>query len=381
MIDDSFLGLAPWQTRPMRSSTERIPLVSVIVPCYNIIDYVDLCVRSLCEQDWADLQIVLVDDGSSDGTGEALDAWSVVDDRISVVHQVNKGLGAARNAGIDVATGGYLSFVDGDDVLPATALDRMVRVAEASSSDIVSGVAERFDDERRWRASLYGADFDNDVVGTHLFERPQLVSDQMACSKLFRRDFWDRNELRFPEGTLFEDASLVVRAHCSASSVDLVSTPTYSWRLRATSITSDRFREGSIEQRFGVALQVDAYLRDQAPDRVWLAHGEKIYHHELRLYGQLADAAGQESFARFVRSASPLVDSLHPDAAMSSNRVTKLLGHYIGREDVVGARTCARLLSNGGRRSISRLLRAVAMPWPDRPAVGLRTLAAGVRSL
>lgn len=355
--------------------------VSVVVPCYNIADYVDECVESVLRQSCPAVEVILVDDGSVDGTSGRLDAWLERDDRVTLIRQPNSGLGAARNAGVAAASGEYLFFLDGDDVLPGDAIERMVVAATASGSDMVSGVAMRFDGTRQWRSGLYGTVFDAEPVGTHLFREPRLIVDQMACSKLIRRDFWDRHELQFPVDTLFEDALVMTRAHCLASGVDLIRTPTYLWRLRPESITSDRFRPGSVAQRFAVVSAVDDYLRTQAPDEVWRAHGDKVCAHDLRMYARLAVDAGAEEFADFMSCAQPVMRSLHDAAGTSVSSTAKLLRRYVIDGNVAGARACALLMSEGETRSIGRTIRGLADPWPRSPIVGLRVAASALKSL
>jgi glycosyltransferase involved in cell wall biosynthesis len=355
--------------------------VSVIVPCYNIADYIDECVESVLRQSFTAIEVVLVDDGSNDGTSDRLDAWLGLDDRVTLIRQPNGGLGAARNAGVAAASGQYLFFLDGDDVLPDDAIERMVEAATASGSDIVSGVVMRFDGTRQWRSGLYGSVFDAEPVATHLFREPRLIVDQMACSKLIRRDFWDRHELEFPVDTLFEDALVMTRAHCLASGVDLIGTPTYLWRLRPESITSDRFRPGSVAQRFAVVSAVDDYLRNHAPDEVWRAHGDKVCAHDLRMYARLAVDAGTDEFADFVSCAQPVLRSLHPDAGSSVSSTAKLLRRFVIDGNITGARACALMMSEGDTRSIGRIVRGLADPWPRSPIVGLRVAASALKSL
>lgn len=183
-----------------------IPVVSVVIPCHDVEDYVVDCVLSALRQTYGGLEVIAVEDGSNDTTGQLLDDLEGTDDRVQVVRQANSGLGAARNAGVADASGEYLFFLDGDDVLPDDAIERMMEAATHSGSDMVSGVAARFDGTRQWRSAPYGPVFDAEPIGTHLFREPRLIFDRMACSKLIRRDFWNRYKLEFPIGTLFKNA-------------------------------------------------------------------------------------------------------------------------------------------------------------------------------
>ena len=98
------------------------PLVSVVLPCYNIEEYLNECLESIVNQTYQNLQIIIVNDGSTDGTTNIIDDYRDKDDRIMVINQVNSGLGAARNSGIEYVTGDYLTFVDSDDYLANDAI-------------------------------------------------------------------------------------------------------------------------------------------------------------------------------------------------------------------------------------------------------------------
>lgn len=103
------------------------PLISIIVPVYNAEPYLDNCLDSIAAQTWENLEVWLVDDGSTDASPALCDARAAADSRFHVLHQANAGVSAARNAALERATGQYLQFVDGDDYLPSTATERLVR--------------------------------------------------------------------------------------------------------------------------------------------------------------------------------------------------------------------------------------------------------------
>ena len=110
------------------------PLISIIVPVYNAEPYLDNCLDSIAAQTWENLEVWLVDDGSTDASPALCDARAAADPRFHVLHQANAGVSAARNAALERATGRYLQFVDGDDYLPSTATERLVRTAGATGA-------------------------------------------------------------------------------------------------------------------------------------------------------------------------------------------------------------------------------------------------------
>lgn len=111
------------------------PMVSIILPCYNVSQYLEACVRSIQANDWDDYEIIMVDDGATDNTGEIADALAGSDGRLRVVHRRNGGLSAARNTGIEAATGTYLLFIDPDDTVEVDLLPSVIPAMEQSGAD------------------------------------------------------------------------------------------------------------------------------------------------------------------------------------------------------------------------------------------------------
>ena len=107
-------------------TSKKNPLISVIVPVYKVEQYLHRCVDSILAQTYTNLEIILIDDGSPDRSGAICDEYAAKDSRIRVIHQKNAGLGAARNAGLDVCSGEYIAFVDSDDTLPEDALEQLI---------------------------------------------------------------------------------------------------------------------------------------------------------------------------------------------------------------------------------------------------------------
>ena len=110
--------------------------VSIVIPVYNVEQYLRRCIDSILSQSYADYEMILVDDGSTDTSGQICDEYSG-DSRIHVIHKANEGAGAARNTGIEIATGDYITFIDSDDYIAGCYLERMVQTAEQTGSDIV----------------------------------------------------------------------------------------------------------------------------------------------------------------------------------------------------------------------------------------------------
>lgn len=162
-----------------------MPKVSIIVPCWGVEKYLDRCVESLVNQTLKDIEIILVDDVSPDRVPEMCDEWARKDDRIVVVHKKeNGGLGYARNAGLEVATGEYIMFIDSDDTYDKSACERMYSSIKVHDADVASGIFNKEISPGIWKNIL-------DVAGNCLLESHQIndyILDFVACAPGVRTD-------------------------------------------------------------------------------------------------------------------------------------------------------------------------------------------------
>ncbi|MGK5550551.1 CDP-glycerol glycerophosphotransferase family protein [Actinomadura kijaniata] len=239
-------------------------VLSVVVPFYNVEDYLGECLESLANQTLRDIEVVMVDDGSPDGSAVIAKSYADRDPRFRLVQQDNRGLGPARNTGARHATGRYLAFVDSDDVVARGAFALMTGTLERTGSDFACGNVHRFDAGRVWQSWAHREPFGRRALRTHVTRRTNLMQDRMVWNKVFRRDFWDRHGLAFP-GMLYEDSPVMVRAHVLADSVDVLPEHVYYWRERPGSITQRRAELANLEDRIASVRRVRAFLDERAP--------------------------------------------------------------------------------------------------------------------
>ncbi|MEV6307767.1 CDP-glycerol glycerophosphotransferase family protein [Streptomyces sp. NPDC051840] len=240
------------------------PLLSVVVPVHNVEDYLEECLASLAAQSLSDIEVVLVDDGSTDGSRRIAEDFAARDSRFRCVHQPNAGLSAARNAGVARTTPGvpYLAFADSDDVVVPDAYERMVASLESTGSDLVTGNVRRFDEEGTRQAWQYRW-LTTDSLRTHITRDPRLLADRVAWNKVFRRSFWDTHAFTFPVGKLYEDTPVMIPAHHLARAVDVLREHVYHWRVREGSITRRRTDVRGVRDRIAACEQVSAFLADR----------------------------------------------------------------------------------------------------------------------
>ena len=221
------------------------PKVTIVVPVYNVREFLPLCLHSVRAQRYPNLEIIVIDDGSSDGSFELAASFDEIM-KLRVLQKTNGGLGAARNTGFGrIDSTDYLLFLDSDDALPLGSLWRYVRAAEKHKVDFVVGPAKRMKGlSFRWRADARQFYSKEGSHATTFSKAPLAIRDVTAWNRLFRWDFWKENELRFPEGVLYEDMAPMARAFCAADSFYVLNRAVYFWRVR----TGDN---KSITQRLG----------------------------------------------------------------------------------------------------------------------------------
>ncbi|MFD8821575.1 CDP-glycerol glycerophosphotransferase family protein [Streptomyces sp. NPDC059605] len=237
------------------------PRLSVVVPVRNVEDHLEDCLRSVAEQSVTDIEVVLVDDGSTDGSMVVAETFAARDRRFRCVRRPGPGPGAARDTGVRHTTPGvpYLAFVDSADVVVHDAYQRMLASLESTGSDFATGNVWRLSEQGRQQARQYRW-LTGTRTRTHISRDPRLLADRAVWNKVFRRSFWDRHAFSFPEGRLCEDTPVMVPAHYLADAVDVLHEHVYYWRVREDSITRWRTDVRGVRDRIAACEQVSAFL-------------------------------------------------------------------------------------------------------------------------
>ena len=279
----------------------RLPLLSVVVPCYNVENYLAACLRSLLAQTYRNIEIIVVDDGSPDRSYDIAAGIAETTHRIKIVRQSNGGLSAARNAGIRAATGEYLTFVDSDDLVGKTAYATAMAALGKTGSDFAVFGYRRFDSTRRWNAAPWiRAAHAETRLATTVEEFPEAMVNAVAWSKVYRRDFWDSAGLSFPEGVLYEDQPVSARAFAAARSFDLLSQSPYLWREREDSSSiSQQVREiTDLRARFAAAFDSLDHLRAAGLTHAYTERARQLvansFSHSLSHLGLASDEFWEE---------------------------------------------------------------------------------------
>lgn len=208
------------------------PLVSVIVPIYKVEKYLRQCVGSITDQTYRELEIILVDDGSPDNCGAICDEYAGQDERIRVIHQKNGGLSAARNAGLDIAKGDYIFFVDSDDWIASDTIQKMLAKYEETNADLVLCDICPFYEADYSGVKKQASPLKAEVLGQkELIERLMQEAAWYYCvavNKLYRKELL--NKIRFPNGFIHEDEAIAHRIFEKCQTIAVIAEPMYYYR-------------------------------------------------------------------------------------------------------------------------------------------------------
>ena len=228
--------------------------VSVIVPCYNAEKFLDKCLDSLIGQTLKDIEIICVNDCAKDSTASILEKYAKQDNRIKIItHEKNQGLSAARNSGMAIATGEYIGFVDSDDFVELTMMEKLYSKAVKKDADLVIGnVFLYFADTRKTQV------FRDERFFTYLSGRvfkfedqPSLVSCIGAWDRIYKRELITENNLQFPVGMIYEDQPFSIQAMACAKRITTVSEPLYYYRKNSGgSITDNEIKNDNYKFHF-----------------------------------------------------------------------------------------------------------------------------------
>lgn len=278
----------------MDDNTHNKDLVSVIVPVFNVAPYLNECLISISGQTYKDLEILLIDDGSTDGCGDICDKWALRDTRIRVIHQSNRGLSAARNAGLDRASGSFVIFVDPDDTIAAYHVELLHRTAMQTGAPCVMCGFTRIDlrgGVRTIQPTEHVETIDAHECVARLLAPAHKGKGTIyvtAWGKIYARDVFEgtndldisrtsetnRHRIRFPDGEVYEDLSTIIPIVCASERVALIPNVLYTKRERADSITQNSTNASlcDLERAFermtstaktlfpDLSTQADAYL-------------------------------------------------------------------------------------------------------------------------
>lgn len=251
--------------------------ISVVVPVYNVMNYLKQCLDSIIQQTYTNLEIILVDDGSTDQSGSICDSYKERDSRITVIHKENGGLSDARNTGLNICKGDYISFVDSDDYLSPYFYEILMGVAEKKNCDIIAlkggtsfwdGEEDPILEKNKEKFSVYYSN-SYDVLERMLYQ--EIATG--AQFKVYKKEVFDN--IRFPVGYLYEDVATTYKPFFNAKECAIVEADIYAYRKRRDSIIRQSFSPKKMicldifDQLVNDEQLKDASLQKAAKSRVY----------------------------------------------------------------------------------------------------------------
>ena len=240
--------------------------ISVIVPVYKVEKYLEKCVDSILAQTFADFELILIDDGSPDNCGKMCDEYALKDKRVKVVHKENGGLSDARNKGIEIAKGEYLSFIDSDDYIAPNFLEKLYTLAKNFGADI--SICDFLVIEEDKDATFI--DLDKDVIMDKdsallkmIFNREFSVN---AWNKLYKRELFD--DIKYPKGKLYEDLAVIYKLIDRTKKTVYTPSKLYAYVQRKSSImgqTGYKMKKDKVE----IVSEMTEYFRNYLDKRIF----------------------------------------------------------------------------------------------------------------
>ena len=234
-------------------NNKKIPIISIIVPVYNVEKYLNRCIDSILNQTFTDFELILIDDGSPDNCGVICDEYAKKDKRIKVIHKENGGLSSARNRGLDVAKGNYIGFVDSDDYININMYECLYNAIIKNNSDIsicnfMRVKEERVNTERNNIEKEYN--YTNLEYIEELYKGNHVVTP--AWNKLYKKNIF--NNIRYPIGRIYEDAFIIHEILYNIKKITYIDSYLYYYYLSENSITRSVFTIKNLE---GVFLNIE----------------------------------------------------------------------------------------------------------------------------
>ncbi|MFJ3924060.1 CDP-glycerol glycerophosphotransferase family protein [Streptomyces sp. NPDC090022] len=351
----------------------HVPDVSVVVIVYNDAERLPTAVRSVLQQTLSGVEVVIVDDCSTDGSfavAQELEAAHPGRVRAFRLPENSGGCGAPRNHGVQQATGTYVMFLDSDDELEQNACRNMLAAAESTGSDLVSGmcvrvyVDNRFGKTSEWYPWIYSRTRTLESIT----EFPDLlVYDTLSTNKCYRRAFLLEQDLRFPVGIHYEDLLFSAQAYVAARRITLIPNRVYHWNVvekaSAKSISNRRHEIANFVHRMEIHRRVDEILAAKGHAAIKSAKDAKFLKHDLVLHLRDLRLLDDEYRQEFARLANGYLAGIDPDAYGHVTHLQAICAYLLGKEDWDNLLPAADAMVNKGRLSSPLAMRDGRVYW------------------
>ena len=225
-------------------------LITIVVPIYNVEKYIDNCIQTIINQTYKKLQIILVDDGSTDNCPKICDKYKAQDDRIEVIHKKNGGLSDARNAGIEKAKGKFVCFIDSDDFISYEYIEKLYKLIIKNNADIsVSNFkrVQEFNEEylKEEKEKSTEEIYNGKQMIENIYHKKLYVQSTVAWNKMYKTDLF--KEIKFPYGKLHEDEFTTYKLYYNCKKIVMTSEILYYYRYVPDSIMNKKFNKKRLD--------------------------------------------------------------------------------------------------------------------------------------
>ena len=235
--------------------------ISIIIPVYNSEKYLRTCLDSITNQTLKDIEIIIVDDGSVDKSSEIYNEYLNKDDRIIVIKQTNQKQGAARNRGIEISKGEYIGFVDADDYVDLTFFEKLYETATRYEADMaIAGLIKVCAGKKKYKwkfesEKLLTSDYDKFILGHQ-------IKNAAPYNKIYKRDFIEKNQIRFKENVFYEDGPFTVQAVYYANKIITVPEVFYYYLKNPTSTVNSKQTKKHINDALNAKAEILKFVKN-----------------------------------------------------------------------------------------------------------------------
>lgn len=246
-------------------------MISVVIPMYNAEKYVEKCLNSLLKQTYKDLEIIIVNDGSKDNSQTICERFAEQDKRITLINTENRGAGSARNTGIEVAKGEYISFIDSDDYVCPDYYERLLHMLEKAGADIAIGKYQRISehDEMKFINSGEVKECTNleELLVLYGEDEDRYINAVLVTNKLFKRELFEEN-VRFPIGRLIDDEFIIYKLIYKSKKIVYTDDVMYAYVQSDSSVMRTNFKEQRVHDTIDVYDEVYKFFKENGTEEL-----------------------------------------------------------------------------------------------------------------
>lgn len=320
------------------------PDISVVIPFHNVELYIADCLDSLLRQKGVSIEVILINDGSTDGTENIVREYMKKHDNMRLYRIDQNGPGYARNYGVQFARGKYIAFLDADDKLVRGIYKRMLHAAENNKAEVCICNAARFNSKRVWSSDLHEKVYRDYKVSTHITESPSLIYDTTSWNKLINREFYQKSGIQFPEHVVYEDILANLDIHLKCNKVIMLAETGYLWRQREegenASLTQAFFSDANIHDRMLAAEGlVKCFKNGDLPKELTEEIQYKLLETDLRIVLHAVEHMSDEQASMLIEQVNTFVEENIDSSVIESLSIADMqMYDYARKRDIESLR-------------------------------------------